>query len=197
MTPPTSQKSWTGASSQSVDCGCVTAVTTLCPADLLDCLEVYALNEKGRFPQGVRDLYRKTLPEQSAYSLVPERDGCVIAAGGVSYWKRENVTVLSIGLVYPQHQGRGSGIALLLAQLALLDSKRPVYIVCIFTVEKSFAFYQRFGFRSAEAWQDGHGDKHPSGFLAVASFGIRRWRKLLIERGISVPSEGISSRSKR
>lgn len=158
-------------------------------SDLIDCLEIYALNEKDRFPLGVRDLYRKTLLEEATYTLVAEKGGRVIASGGLSYLMREDVAALSFGLVHPDHQGSGIGTSLLLARLALLDPKRPIYTVCIFAVDKSFGFYRRFGFEPFEAWQDEHGQRHPSGSLRFQAAEIRRCRKLLAENGIHVPPD--------
>jgi predicted N-acetyltransferase YhbS len=158
-------------------------------SDLIDCLEIYALNEKDRFPLGVRDLYRKTLLEEATYTLVAEKDGRVIASGGLSYLMREDVAALSFGLVHPDHQGSGIGTSLLLARLALLDPQRQPYSVGIAAVEKSFGFYRRFGFRPYTPWQDQHGQKHPSGYLLFFAFEIRRCRKLLAENRIQIPPD--------
>ena len=40
------------------------------PADLDRCLEIYALNEPGRFPAGVNEDYRRCLEGQTSYCLV-------------------------------------------------------------------------------------------------------------------------------
>jgi predicted N-acetyltransferase YhbS len=157
--------------------------------DLNHCVELYSLNEKGRFPQGVIEQYRKSLAEQESYYLVSEMEGRIVASGGVSYWMRENMVVLCFGLVEPQHQGRGIGTALLLARLALLKPKPWNYHVMIFAVEKSFAFYRRFGFYDFTPWQDASGAKHPSGHLLLTEREIRRCRALLEAHNISVPQD--------
>lgn len=159
------------------------------PEDLAQCIELYAANEPGRFPTGVIELYRRCLSDQTSYFLVLERDNQIVASGGLSFFMRPDVAVLSFGLVHPEYQGSGIGTALLLARLALLPTHRYAYVVFIFAVEKSVGFYRRFGFRQFRPWVDQHGQKHPSAVLAFSSREIGRCRKLLAERGISFPQD--------
>jgi GNAT superfamily N-acetyltransferase len=161
----------------------------LAVADVPGCLELYALNELGRFPEGFVDEYEKTIREPTSYFLVVESEGRIIASCGLLYWVRENVSVFCFGMVRPSHQGKGIGTALLLARLALLNPKRPAYRVLIFAVEKSFGFYQRFGFMNVQPWRDIHGQKHPLGRLDVTSSQVRRCRALLREHEIVVPQD--------
>jgi N-acetylglutamate synthase-like GNAT family acetyltransferase len=156
--------------------------------DMPRCLELYALNEAGRFPEGFIEEYKKTLREQTSYFLVAEIKGQIIASGGVGYLG-ENTAVFCFGLVRPSHHGRGVGTALLLARLALLNPKRPAYQVVILAVEKSFDYYKRFGFRNFTVWPDIHGQKHPCGRLRVTCSEIRRCRELLRKHGIVVPQD--------
>ena len=158
-------------------------------ADLDQCIELYSLNEKGRFPEGVIEQYRESLAQQDSYYLVGEKEGRIVACGGVSYWMRENVVVLCFGLVNPKHQSRGVGTSLLLARLALLRPQAWNYHVLIFAVEKSFAFYRRFGFCPFTPWQSANGTKHPSGLLVLTAGEIRRCRALLEIHRISVPTD--------
>src|SRR5690242_7316213 len=98
-------------------------------ADIPQCLQIYKLNEPGRFPEGVIDKYEKALREQNSYFLVAEKDGRIVATGGIHRFLRPHVATLCFGLVHPEHQGKGIGTALLLARLALLGDKEPVYRV--------------------------------------------------------------------
>src|SRR5215510_3291806 len=75
--------------------------------DLPQCLELYALNEPGRFPPNGRKYYEAHLRKQAAYYLVAEADGQLVACGGISYYMQPNVAVLSYGLVRPSHHGQG------------------------------------------------------------------------------------------
>jgi len=49
------------------------------PEDVSQCLEIYKLNEPGRFPEGVLSEYEKSLREQRSYFLVAERNGQIVA----------------------------------------------------------------------------------------------------------------------
>jgi N-acetylglutamate synthase-like GNAT family acetyltransferase len=159
------------------------------PQDLPRCLELYALNEPGRFPKGVLPQYESSLTRGSSYHLVTEEDGQVIASGGLSYYNRQDVVVLCFGLVHPNHQSRGIGTALLLARLALLKANGLSYHVFIGAVEPSFGFYCRFGFTHFQAWKDSQGDTHPTGHLLLTSAEIRRCRTLLVAHGIALPED--------
>jgi ribosomal protein S18 acetylase RimI-like enzyme len=157
--------------------------------DLPQCLELYAANEPGRFPGGVVNLYEKTLLGQNSYFLVAESEGRIIASGGISYYLRDDLAVLCFGLVHPSHQGRGIGTALLLARLAMLKPHSYDYRVLIFAVEKSIAYYRRFGFKVFPPWADGQGKLHPSGQLIFTPAEILQCRQLLKERGVIVPDD--------
>jgi len=161
----------------------------LVPEDIPQCLELYVRNEKERFPQGVIGEYEKCLTEESCYFLVAEREGRIIASGGVSYSIRRDIAVFSFGLIHPDHQSKGIGTALVLARLALLNPDCFSYHVLIFAVEKSIGFYQRFGFESYRRWKDSQGQDHPSGHLLIMSSEIRRCRHLLEAHGVVVPPD--------
>ena len=78
-------------------------------ADLQQCLDLYALNEPGRFPKGIDRQYEESLAEGSSYFLVAESEGKIIASGGISYFVREDIAVLCFGLVHPKRQGSWHG----------------------------------------------------------------------------------------
>jgi ribosomal protein S18 acetylase RimI-like enzyme len=156
---------------------------------LPQCLELYALNEPGRFPKGAASEYEKALKQGKQYFLVAESNGQIIASGGVEYFKRRDIAVFFFGLVHPNHFGRGVGTALLLARLALLKPDRPAYHVLIFAVKDSFGFYRRFGFTNLSPWKDSQGDKHPSGHLHFTSREILGCRALLRDNKIGFPED--------
>ena len=158
-------------------------------ADLPQCLALYKLNEPGRFPERVRDHYEECLRSGRTYVLVAEDEGRIVATGGMNIFLKPHIAVLSYGLVRPDYHGKGIGTALLLARLALLSNKEPVYRVLIFAVRKSFVFYQRFGFRPYTAWHDKQGVAHPSGQLIITIAEAQQCRKLLADHGISVPHD--------
>jgi GNAT superfamily N-acetyltransferase len=158
-------------------------------ADLPQCLELYKLNEPGRFPEGPGNHYEDCLRSERSYVLVAENGGRIVATGGIHYFIKPHMAICCYGLVRPDYQGKGIGTALLLARLALLSNKEPVYHVFIFAVQKSFVFYQRFGFLPTSAWYDENRNPHPSGRLMMSLAEAQRCRKLLADHGISVPHD--------
>lgn len=159
------------------------------PADLPQCLELYALNEPGRFPMGVKPQYENSLTEGHAYHLVTEDEGRIVASGGVSYVVHDDRVCLSFGLVHPSHQGRGIGTALLMARLAMLKPRRFTYHVFIFAVEASLPYYRRFGFRDYSPWRDPQGSLQPSGHLRLNRSDILKCRNSLRMHGVVFPDE--------
>jgi N-acetylglutamate synthase-like GNAT family acetyltransferase len=157
--------------------------------DLPRCLELYKQNEPGRFPEGVISQYEKALREQSSYFLVAEREGRVVATGGMAYVQQPHIAVFCFGLVSPGNQGTGIGTALLLVRFALLKKDRPLYRVLILAVAKSFGFYQRFGFQPCGSWPDPNGQEHPAGSLVITYEEAQQCRQLLADHGISVPHD--------
>lgn len=159
------------------------------PKDLPQCLKLYALCEPERFPQGVANEYEKVLQRQHSYFLVAEDEGRIIASGGLSYLHRDDLAVFCFGLVHPDYQGRGIGTALLLARLALLKPKLYDYRVLIFALDKSIAFYRRFGFKHFPDWEDADGKSHPSGQLQVMPSQILQCRDFLRKQGVTWPDD--------
>jgi N-acetylglutamate synthase-like GNAT family acetyltransferase len=158
-------------------------------ADISQCLEIYKLNEPGRFPGGIFNEYEKFLREQRSYVLIAERDGKILATGGIHYYQKPYWAELCFGLVRPSEQGTGIGTASLLARLALLKESAMVYHVLIGAVTKSLGFYERFGFRRIGSWQDTQGAEHPLGSLAITYAEAQACRELLTQHGITVPED--------
>lgn len=157
--------------------------------DFPQCLELFSLNEPGRFPKGVAEQYEKSLAGGNSYYLVTEADGRIVASGGISYYMKPDYAVLCFGLVHPRYYARGLGTALLLARLALLKPVRKPYHAFIFAVEDTFGFYRRFGFRTYNPWLDTQGNRHPSGHLLLFGSEIRQCRRLLDFHGIILPQD--------
>ena len=151
----------------------------LVPADIPQCLEIYELNRPGRFPDGVEAQYRPLLGTGKNCTLVAERDGRIVATGGIEKFVRHDVVFLSFGLVHPASQGCGLGIALTMARLALLEPTPDNYHVFIAAVQKSIDYYGRLGFRVIGAWPDAQGETHPFAHLLVSAKDIHGCGKLL------------------
>jgi len=141
------------------------------------------------------DDYKDSLLERRAYVLVAEHDGKIVASGGLHYFMRRDVAVLSFGLVHPEFHENGIGTALVLARLALLDPDREAckpyraYRVLIWSVAKSIGFYHRFGFETWTYWKDKHGQQHPAGGLMFSLRDIVKCRELLRSQGINFPAD--------
>lgn len=158
-------------------------------ADLPQCLELYSLNEPGRFPEGVIVQYEQNLKGQKSYFLVAESEGQVVVSGGMHYFRDPRIAVFCYGLVRPGYQGRGLGTALMLARLGLLNPELPGVSVFIFALAQSIDFYGRFGFRDFQPWRDAHGKSHPSGRLSITGTEIKQCRELLANHGVIVPHD--------
>jgi ribosomal protein S18 acetylase RimI-like enzyme len=159
------------------------------PADLPRLLEIYKLNELNRFPADGLRHYEKSLTDGSAYYLVAEKDGRVVASGGMQYYLQSDIAYLCFGLVHPDCQGKGLGTTLLLARLSLLNQTFLRMNVFISAVKSSITFYQRFGFKNTGTWADEYGATHPQGHLILSVSEIRHCGKLLRENGITCPSD--------
>lgn len=158
-------------------------------ADIEPCLELYELNEPGRFPPGGLPEYLSHLAQRRAYTICLDGPDGLVACGGLAYHEgRRHSGLLCYGLVHPAHHGTGIGTALLLARLALLDPNRHWYSICIAALEKSFGFYRRFGFSSAGSWCDKSGARHTFGALFIFGYQIRRIRKLLAAHKVEYPA---------
>lgn len=151
-------------------------------ADEADCISIYRALETEFPAEGIQpflDCLR--CPENNF--IVAERAGRVIGLGGISLTGR-NVATLYYGLVAPGHQGLGIGTALTLLRLCSLPPGEIPPTVFIWTLEKSQAFYHRFGFTTHTEWQDSNGGRHPGAHLDLAGFRPSFVRKVLRRRNV-------------
>lgn len=157
---------------------------TLNEADIPQCLEIYRLNEKDRFPEGEIAVYERSLRSGESYHLVAEWQGKVISTAGMSYWGRADVVVLCYGMVHPDFQGQGFGTLQTLIRIALLKPEFLAYHVCILGINKSLSFYRRFGFQPMAKWKDRYGNEHPLSKVEITNLEIMKCKKRLIKRGV-------------
>jgi len=185
---PTNRRLWEGKL-------CPMQFRRTVPSDLEQCLELYRLNDGGRFPLGYISRYFKSLSEQESYVLVLDGPQGLIATGGLAYFsRRPNTAMLSWGLVHPAHHGKGIGTALLLARLALLGTTGLWRFVYIASLKDSVGYYRRFGFSTPGTlmWEDTSGKRHPIGMLWIFAYQIRRIRRILSEQGVTYPREDVT-----
>lgn len=117
------------------------------PPDFDRCIELYRLNERGRFPEGILPEYESWLREEGALKLVVEDQGVLVASGGIVIQRTSiaEMANLCFGLVHPEHHRRGLGSALLLARMAFLPSE--AWRIFLQAVPSSRTFYEEFGFQ--------------------------------------------------
>jgi predicted N-acetyltransferase YhbS len=150
------------------------------PADEAACLGIYESLREG-FPSNGTDDFVAALRRYDSAIVVAERDGAVIAMGGISL-SGESTATLWYGLVSPSHQGSGIGIALALLRLCSLPSDD--FAVFIYTLHRPEGFYRRLGFRTFSQWDDQHGCKHPWALLDLTGFRRDFVLDILQKRGV-------------
>lgn len=165
---------------------------TYTEADKAVCLELYRSNESGRFPDDGLKYFENTLDRQAGCLLVGELDGKVVLCCGLNYWQNWQNAVLFYGLIDPEYQRRGIGVAMVLVRLALLRSDQMDVNVFIFAVKDSVSYYERFGFRRRDHWKDEHGVEHPWAVLNLCPVDILQIRNWLAKRGIRYPAGNVT-----
>jgi GNAT superfamily N-acetyltransferase len=112
------------------------------------CVEIYRLNEPGRFPAGYLDDFSAWLRGDGCLVLVCEVAGEIRAVGGVSMFRQDDVQLsfFSYGMVHPAYHRQGYGTASLLARIVSLGSPVHRWHGILSTTGGSESFYERFGF---------------------------------------------------
>jgi len=156
------------------------------PADFEPCLELYRLNEPGRFPEGVIPQFEKSLREDRVLRLVIEEAGTVVGCGSIHLVRDPQVeyAYLSFGLIHPHCQGRGLGSVLLLARLAVLPFH--ISLAGLQAVPASRSFYESYGFRQRGVSKVGDYECALC-FATVGPDDIEYCGKLLRRCGVKMP----------
>jgi len=130
-----------------------------CDDDFDNCLEIYRLNEPGRFPAAYAEYYSEWLRRRGDLVLICEAEGEIRAFGGISMNRQpqSEVAALTFGMVHPQYHNQGFGTGLLLARIASLPPPSFHWVAFIATTGGSESYYKRFGFVHMDRWADEHG----------------------------------------
>jgi len=164
-----------------------------CEADFEACVDIYRLNEPGRFPSGAQYLeeFQSALRDGRTLFIVCEVDGKVRGCGGVSVEESNQTQIsLSYGLVHPFHHGKGLGTALLLGRLSLLPKRQGhSWIASMATVEASAPFYARFGF-SGRKIADELGSVMWSYSSILDDAALGRCREMLAHSSVEIECAG-------
>jgi predicted N-acetyltransferase YhbS len=113
------------------------------------CVALYAANETGRFPKGLRAQFEQTLDRIDYLKLVCCLHAEVVAIGAVGRFPRmlgPRHVWLVFGMVHPKIHGQGIGTALLLARVAALGEPFEPTKILLANVASSERFVSRFGF---------------------------------------------------
>lgn len=133
------------------------------PDDFDRCMELYRLNEEGRFPDDARALYARFLKANLGGTFMVELEGERVATCGANLWYGGTSGCLSFGLIHPDHHCKGIGTAILLSRLVLLSRKatEALIMISLMAVDDSMRFYRKFGFLTRCVWtSDGTVNEH-------------------------------------
>jgi len=133
--------------------------------------------------------FEAALDNSAACYLVGELEGKVVMSCGVHYWGGYGCAVLYYGLITPEFQRSGLGVAMVNVRLALLRTDIYGINVMIFAVKDSIAYYERFGFRRRDNWTDPSGEENPWAVLTIYPMDIIPIRDWLQKRGIAYPAD--------
>ena len=109
------------------------------------CLAIYRSNED-LLPPDLIESYADWLDMGTSYMLVVEREGRIVACGGLEIDGDKNSNQMNCGLVLREHHRKGLGTLLTLTRLALVPPDHDPAFVGMETSVQTEPFYQRFGF---------------------------------------------------
>ena len=123
--------------------------------DRPSCQAIYETNAKSLPP--LPELLHRSIDENAAGFLVAEREGKVIACGGLTIYPERRHAALWMGLVDQACHRQGVGTLMLLSRLALTGDFETVGLE---TTARTAPFYEKFGFRQCsqpeERYPGGH-----------------------------------------
>jgi GNAT superfamily N-acetyltransferase len=134
--------------------------------DSARCIQIYRLNEPGRFPTGGLAHFAKYLEEDGDRLIVAELDGSIVGFGGLNPMG-EQVSCLCYGMVDPEFQRHRIGATLLLLRIAQLKPHALGCYFFIYAVNASLPIYKRFGFQQSDNWKWEDGQEFPSGGVLI------------------------------
>ncbi|MEK0450262.1 MAG: hypothetical protein RL088_2530 [Verrucomicrobiota bacterium] len=159
-----------------------------CAADFDTCVDIYRLNEPGRFPTGAQYIeeFSGELRDGRTLFVVCEVDGIVRGCGGIARIReRPDLVSLTYGMVHPSYHGKGFGTVMLLGRLSLLPTDGgATWIPCMATVDASAPFYARFGF-SGRKFSDEAGSEFWNYFSCLNDADVERCRGSLADADVT------------
>lgn len=124
------------------------------PSDLEPLLDLMRLMVPTHFAEEEVLDYENYLREETEAYFVVEREGELIAAGGVNF-RADGITArISWDMVHPEFQGKGIGRDLLHHRLDLVKDMSHIQKVDVRTSQHAHRFYEKSGFRLQEVRPD-------------------------------------------
>ncbi len=133
------------------------------PKDRAACLALFDSNVPRFFDPTEKAGYERFLDRLDSPYQVIERDGRVVACGGLAVERDGRTATLCWGMVEGGLHGRGVGTALTGARLAAARATPGVEVVRLDTGRWTTGFYERFGFVLETVTPDGYApgsDRH-------------------------------------
>lgn len=155
------------------------------------CVELYRLNEPGRFPEGYLDEFCKDLKSGSTLFLVCESETEICGMAGISTYQHEGQSIASFsyGLIHPKHHGRGFGTVMLIARFAVLPIGSPLWLGTMTVLKSSASFYSQFGFVGGRL-PNVSGDEMWDYFVTAQPTDLKKCREMLDSAEAILDTEG-------
>lgn len=122
------------------------------------CLEIFESNFPKYFAEHERLDFNRWLdtPNSNEY-FVAEKEGEIIACGGVYIDKRFNKAGLSWGMVHSDFHRKGIGKEFTLFRVNKMQELFPTYKAMLETSQYTFGFYEKIGFEVKKIEPNGFG----------------------------------------
>lgn len=122
------------------------------------CIAIFESNMPTFFAPEEKALFTDWLDNHTATGYyVVEKNGAILACGGVFYFPAKQVAVLTWGMVHADHHRQGIGKLFTRYRLELLKNQHPGVVCRIETSQHTKAFYEGLGFVAKEVVKDGFG----------------------------------------
>ena len=129
------------------------------PEDLDTCLEIFESNNPKYFRDHERQGFIDWLndPDRAPYYLF-EIDGEVVACAGIYHDPDQNRAGMAWGMVRLEKHGQGIGRSMTQFRIDRMNELYPGVPQHLETIQLTFGFYEKLGFRVVKITPDGCGD---------------------------------------
>ena len=125
---------------------------------LPDCLKLFTSNVPIFFHTSEQVLFQNYLSRDSInYYLLFNTNNQIVAAGGYELEEKPNTISLTWGMVGACYHEKGYGKYLIEFRLNTINSNFPKADIVLNTSQKTFRFYEKFGFKLVSITKDYYG----------------------------------------